>query len=307
MGIVAAAIGCLLLGGTAVLNDLNDYRRHSEGAAALGRFSVLLDAVNAISAERGPANSAMGATDDEAALRRAELDAKRATTDAAVNRMETVFGPFLVDEECSSALAMLHAELANGRRKVDFAADTPFAERGTRDVGYGILAMFVAADAATALRDLVSGHLMAEAPTLAGELMLANSASTLRDLEGRLGSYVVMALVAPPERDPIYLQHMRATEGVIGSLWSTSVSLADKLLPDPEIAELVQAVRRDFFDGAMPMALDVAEKHTPDNSLSPAKLTADYVPGMQSSELLRTAVVEHSIVAMDRTEMHWAG
>lgn len=91
MGIAAAAIGCLLLGGTAVLNNLNDYRRHSHGALELERFSVLLEAVNAISAERGPANSAMGATDEEAAARRAELAAKRAETDAAVSRMEAVF------------------------------------------------------------------------------------------------------------------------------------------------------------------------------------------------------------------------
>lgn len=301
MGIAAAAIGCLLLGGTAVLNNLSDYQRHKNGATELERFSVLLEAVNAISSERGPANSAMGATDEEAAVRRADLAAKRAETDAAVARMEAVFKDTLTDEECSAAHERLHSDLANGRQKVDYAADTTFAERDAREIGRGILAMFTAADAATALRDLVSGHIMAETPSLAGELMLANSASTLRDQEGRLGSFVVMALVAPPERDPIYLQRMQATDGIIRSLWSTSVSLADKLLPDPEITSLVQAVQSDFFDNALVLALDAAEIHTADNSLSPAELTANYVPGMRSSELLRTAVVTHSVAAMNRS------
>lgn len=301
MGIVAAAIGCLLLGGTAVLSNLNDYRRHSMGAVELQRFSALLEAMNAISAERGPANIAMSATDEEAAVRREELDAKRAETDAAVSRMEVVFQGTLSDDECGAAHARLHSELANGRRKVDFAANTPYAERDPREIAQGMMAMFAAADAATKLRDLVSGHIMIDTPSLAGELMLANSASTMRDQEGRLGSFVVMALVAPQERDAIYLQRMRATNGVIRSLWSTSVGLADKLLPDSEITGLVQAVQRDFFDGALIVALDAAENHSANNSLAPATLAAEYVPGMRSSELLRTAVIEHAVAAMNLT------
>jgi diguanylate cyclase (GGDEF)-like protein len=301
MGIVAAAIGCLLLGGTAVLNNLNEYQRQSHGAYELERFSALLEAVNAISSERGPANSAMAATDDRAAASRAELIAKRAETDGAVSRMEEVFKDTLGDEECSIAFERLHADLENGRQKVDIAANTPFSERDPREIGRGIMAMFAAADAATTLRDLVSGHIMVETPSLAGELMLANSASTLRDQEGRLGSFVVMALVAPRERDPMYLQRMQATDGIIRSLWSTSVSLADKLLPEPEITNLVQAVQRDFFDGALLLALDAAENHTADNSLSPAALTAEFVPGLRSSELLRTAVVRHAVAAMNRS------
>ncbi|WP_156385675.1 sensor domain-containing diguanylate cyclase [Devosia sp. Root685] len=300
MGIAAAAIGCLLLGGAAVLSNFNDYQRHSHGAYELERFSALLEAVNAISAERGPANSAMAATDAEAAARHAELATKRAETDAAIYNMEAVFKDTIAGQECDAAHARLQSELANGRRKVDFAASSPFAERDPRAIGRGMLAMFAAADAATKLRDLVSGHIIAETPGLAGELMLANSASTLRDQEGRLGSFVVMALVAPPERDPMYLQRMQAAEGIIRSLWSTSVSLADNLLPDPEITGLVAAVQRDFFDGALLLALDAAENHAEDNSLSPAVLTAEYVPGMRSSELLRTAVIRHAVAAMDR-------
>lgn len=301
MGIAAAAVGCVLLGGTAVLNNLHDYRRHSHGALELARYSALLDAVNAISAERGPANSAMGATDEEASALRNELAAKRAQTDAAVNRVEAIFADTLADAERSAAHARLHSDLANGRRKVDLVADTAFTERNPGEVANGIMAMFAAADAATKLRDLISGHLMVEMPDLAGELMLANSASTLRDQEGRLGSFVIMALVAPPERDPVYLQRMQATEGIIRSLWATGVSQADKLLPEAEITGLVQAVQRDFFDGALVVALDAAKNHVADNSLSPAALTANYVPGMHSSELLRAAVVTHAVGAMNRS------
>lgn len=300
MGIAAAALGSVVLGGNSVLSNLADYQRQNQAATKLEHFSVLLDAANAIAAERGPANSAMGATDAEAAERRAALLAKRAETDTAVSRMEAVFAGYLLDEDCSAALSLLHTELEKGRRRVDMAANASFAERDPRDIAQGIMAMFTAADASTTLRDRVSGHILFDAPTLAGPLMLANGAGTLRDQEGRLGSYVVMALVAPPERDPIYLQRMRATEGVIRSLWSTSVGMAGNLLPDPEIIALVQAVERDFFGEALVLALEAADNNAPDNSLSPAELTAAYVPGMRSSELLRSAVMDHSRASLHR-------
>lgn len=298
MGVAAAALGCVLLGGSAVLSDYADYKRHSHGVVELERFTVLLDAANAVSAERGPANSAMTAKDADAALRRAELVAKRAETDAAISRIKTEFSTVLLDEDCKEAWGLLESELRNARQKVDFAASTAFAERDPRAIGMGILAMFSAADGASALRDRVSGRIIMETPTLAGEVMLANTTSALRDQEGRLGSYLVMALVAPPERDQIYLERMHVSEGVIESLWSTSVSLADKLLPDPKITELIAAVQRDYFDGVLVMARDAAEQNAHDNSLSVVDLTANYVPGLRSSELLRTAVVEHSVASL---------
>ncbi|RYE73932.1 MAG: hypothetical protein EOO80_18270, partial [Oxalobacteraceae bacterium] len=297
----------MLLGGAAVFSNFTDYQRHNHGVAELERFIVLLDAANAVSAERGPANSAMTATDEDAALRRTELIAKRAETDAALSRVETEFSALLLDEDCSAAWAMLQSELRNGRQKVDLAANTAFAQRDPRAIGTGILAMFAAADGASALRDQVSGHIILETPNLAGEVMLANSTSAMRDQEGRLGSYLVMALVAPPERDPIYLQRMQTSEGVIRTLWSTSVGMADELLPDPKISELIQAVLRDYFDGVLVLARNAAEKNVHDNSLSTAELTASYLPGLRSSELLRTAVVEYSVAALHRNAQRALG
>jgi len=300
LGVAAAAIGCLLLGGASVFSNYNDHQRHSNGVAELQGFAILLEAANAVSTERGPANSAMGAPDSEFQQRHADLVAKRAGTDASLAQMKATFADVLETDDGRLAMERLDAALAEGRRAVDRAANTPFGTRVAQDIGEGIMAMFAAADTASALRDLVSGHIIRETPQLAGELMLANATSALRDQEGRLGSYIVAALVAPPERDHVYLEHMRATEGVIRSLWSTSVSMGDKLLPDPEIAELIQAVHRDFFENALPMALTAAANHTAGNSLSAAQLTADYVPLMHSSELLRAAVVEHSVAILER-------
>jgi diguanylate cyclase (GGDEF)-like protein len=298
LGVLAAAIGCILLGGSAILHNFGDYKVHVDAAYQLERFSIVLDASNAISAERGPANSAMAATDADATERRKILEQSRIATDEAIARMAALFET--ADPETRTALDLLADRLENGREKVDLAANLPAAEREPRAIERAILSMFSAADSATALRERIGGQMMADLPNLAGEILLANAAASLREQEGRLGSYVVMALVAPADRDRVFLQRVRGTEGVVWSLWNTTVSMADKLLPGIEIAELVQAVRRDYFEGVLVSAIEDADKHTANNSLSPVDFTAKYVPGMRSSELLRSAVVQHGLASLAR-------
>lgn len=290
----------MLLGSTIVLSNLTDYQRHNHGAIELERFTVLLEAANAVSAERGPANSAMSATHAETETRRIELANKRDLTDAALRRMETAFSSVLDTEICSNLLARLHSELANGRQKVDLAVNAPAADRDPRSIARGALAMFAAADAAAALRDQVSGQIILETPHLAGEVMLANNASALREHEGRLGSYLVMALVAPVERDAMYLQRMQSSEDIIRSLWSTSVGMADRLVPDAGITASIEAVQRDYFNDALPMAIDVARQHAANNSLSVYAFTTEYVQALRSSELLLSAILEQSVATLDR-------
>lgn len=66
---VITAIACLVLGGTSVVANYADYQRYKAGGEQFTRYASALAAAIAISAERGPANSLMGAADD----RRIEL------------------------------------------------------------------------------------------------------------------------------------------------------------------------------------------------------------------------------------------
>ncbi|KKB79972.1 hypothetical protein VW35_05775 [Devosia soli] len=181
LGIAAAAIGCILLGGASILGNFADHQRHRQGIAELERFVVLLDAVNAVSAERGPSNSAMGASDAEASELRAALETKRAQTNLALDAVALRFDGDLERNDGVNALTVLRESLAAGRAKVDIAIMTPSENRQALIIGEAIMAMFAAADRAGELRDLIGGHIIEETPQLAGEVFLANSASAVRD------------------------------------------------------------------------------------------------------------------------------
>lgn len=291
MGIAAAAVGCLLLGGSVICSSVNNYQARSQAVVQLENFSLLLDAANAISAERGPANSAMSS--DDPALLQPLLDL-RARVDNSIATIETAFDDLLKDEDCGSAFSRVLEALEHARRLVDATIAIPLAERRPERVSAAIMSMFAAADRSAELRDRITAHILNATPALAGEIMMANSASLLRDQEGRLGSYLVMALISPSDEDDAYMEGIRTTHGIISSIWNTNISLADNLLIDTPVVELVAAVQKDYFETALPWALTVAAA-LPARKVTAVEFTASYVEAMRSSELLRGVIVEQSI------------
>jgi diguanylate cyclase (GGDEF)-like protein len=291
MGIAAAAVGCLLLGGSVIYSSVNNYQARSQAVVQLENFSLLLDAANAISAERGPANSALSS--DDPALLQPLLDL-RARVDNSIATIETAFDDLLKDEECGTAFVRVLEALEHGRNLVDATIAIPLAERRPERVAAAIMSMFAAADRSAELRDRITAHILHASPALAGEIMLANSASSLRDQEGRFGSYLVMALISPSDVDDAYLEGLRTTHGIISSIWNTNISLADNVLVDTPVVELVAAVQKDYFETALPWALAVASG-LPARQVTAVEFTASYVEAMRSSERLRGAIVEQSI------------
>ena len=290
LGILAAAIGCMLLGGAAVLSNLAEHQRHSLGAEELQRFVLLLDGVNAVTAERVPSNAAIGADALNSIVPMSALSAERARTDAALASMEKAFAQDIGPD----AFRLLRDQLAIGRKAVDAVTSTPFAERTPAQIAEAAMSMFTAADRAADIRGAVSSHILRHAPQLAGEIMLANSASALREYEGRLGYYVVLALISPAAQDPRYIHLMRQSEAIVRSLWNTGLSTADALLADSEIEKLVDAVQADYFEGSLLAAHRAIRDHAADNSLPVKEFAAQYAPGTFSSDLLRLHIVDYS-------------
>ncbi|KKB79973.1 hypothetical protein VW35_05780 [Devosia soli] len=96
------------------------------------------------------------------------------------------------------------------------------------------------------------------------------------------------------------MARMRSAEGILRTLWSNSVGMADKLLPNPEITALLADVRRDFFENGLALLHWAVDEHGAKNSLSASDLAAEFVPYLQSSEQLRTAIVTQSIRTLER-------
>lgn len=300
LGFGVAAIGCLTLGGAATVNSARDYLRYAHGTDELAFFVTVLDAANAISAERGPANATMGAQPDEQAASFANLAQKREITDRSLSAVDA--GTQIHSAEphqepgltLDTDLAAIRNSLADARAEVDRVARQLPEERAPGAVPHAINAMFGVADQAATLRSLVASHIFKDTPEAAGGIILASDASALREYEGRLGSYVVMMLTSPPDADPEYLSQAQQTRTVLHNIWSTGLSGAASLFDDESLRELARKVDEDFFDGAMPMAMDVATWQGFSNTMTAAEFTDRYVPGMASSEVLRNHIIEHA-------------
>lgn len=291
-----AAVGCIILGGAAILTNMADYDRFSHGATELGRFVTVLEVANAVSAERGPANSAMAAEPNQIDGTRRLLARKRAETNAALSRMEAaLIGSAARDPKELASLTSLRLTLQTGRDKVDAVIDTPASLRETKQLPHAILAMFRAADSAALVRNRIGGRIVAETPELAGEIMLASSASELREQAGRLGSYVVMILTAPPDEDGEYRPLLDQTNAIIQNLWSNGLGNLGQFTDSAGMQFLIKTVENEFINRAAPRAMATATILGPQNGMTAGAFTAIYVPGMASLEHLRTELVRNSL------------
>jgi diguanylate cyclase (GGDEF)-like protein len=294
------AFGCLLLGGAAILSNYNDFQRFGHGAEEMRVFVLVLDSANAISAERGPANVAMAAKPSELDEALVALEQSRAKTDDAIAVMIEALTLHHVDDQARlTAITEVLESLNTGRMAVDKVVAVPLEARTTLHVPLAIMAMFRAADSAADLRNEVSGHLVPTTPQIAGEVLLASSASALREQAGRLGSYVVMTLVAPRDEDANYALLMDKTSAIILNIWESGLNNAALFSGNDTIASLVERVEAEYLDDAMPMAIATAHIMGPTNGMSGGSFTEVYVPGMASLESLRNELVELSLTMLE--------
>ena len=124
VGAAIAAVACLTLAGTSISSSMTDYRRSQLGGKEFARFQAVLMAATSISAERGPANSLMGATDAQKPAFAAALAAKRAETDAFIERVDaelaTLAGENLVE------LGIANAAVVTGPLPAGYPSEGPY-------------------------------------------------------------------------------------------------------------------------------------------------------------------------------------
>lgn len=298
LGAAIVAVSGLLLGGSVLLANLNDYARFDTGVAQLTQFKLVLDVANAVSAERGPANSAIGADTATMPGLVAALVVKRAFVDAEIARLAGSIASAKGTQDGSDAgLKSLRVALAVGRAAVDRLIATPLALRSGPAVTRSIETMFSAADTAALLRSNVGDGIVFGTPQVATEIILSTAASEIRELEGRLGSYVVMMLASNTGWDVPLLAKLRAIETRLYHLRDLLRAYAGPYLATDAINETLDTVDHDYFGNSLPYALQIGQLGDA-APLSAAEFTARYVPGMASSEDLRELIMEMSLARL---------
>lgn len=301
-----AVAGCLVLGGVLFAVSLNDYRRYSLGIQEFDRYRLALLAANHISAERGPANSLMGADEDKAAGFQKQLDEHRMQSDRSLDALEASYA---TDEtrfgKERQALARLREDLAAGRNAVDTVAALPLTERHGHQIATAIGKMFHSADTAIGMTDLLGEAIVSNHSQISTEIVMANTCSRLREHAGRFGSYVVMMLTAERADDPELSLMLANTAGRIDSLRELIASYGAAYLTDPAVADALRDVDQTYFRTSLPYAWGIALKALKQPGLMTAgEFTLNYVPGMRPVEGLRDVIIErlsaHIVAARDK-------
>lgn len=290
LGVAVAALCCVLLGGWILLTSLSDFRRFERGADEFRRFHATLNVANAISAERGPANSAMAAKPEEADAKVEALVLQRLQTDAYLSELTALFAEEVKsDPGLAEQMTALHIALRNGRLAVD--AVIADREHVADRISAAITRMFAAADAAMAVRDTIGRLAVRGTPQITTEIMLATTASDLREYEGRAGSYVVMILASGSSADVSHARNMGRSIERIKALHGLLATHADAYFDNPTIKHLATEVEQRYFVEGLNYLQSVVAVHGGDNSLNAADFTRTYVPMMASSEQLREAIM----------------
>lgn len=266
-----------------------DYARATESFHDLGIFRKVLNVGNLISAERGPANSALGTPTQDMGGALQTLKAFRAQVDGQLSELENLAKshPNLLSE---NALAAVRTQLAVAREVVDTTVKLPYDERVSNKTQDAIEAMFGAVDVMQPLINSVSLQIIEADPGLAGATMIGRQLFELRDLAGRLTSFLVPSIAS---RRPLTLDELKLmsrTTGKIDELWALSspyLAAESTLAPDVKKAEATY-----FNHGLSLVSTWVSQGTTGDYRTTTVEMTREIVPAFVPLERLRVGFIE---------------
>lgn len=295
-----AAAACLALGTLSLHSNLTDHLRYRHASAQLDRFHAALVAATSVSAERGPANSAMGGREEDRARLAAALAERRVVTDRYIAAIDRHIDGSPRSAQLVELARQLREELAAGRAAVDAVVARPADQRGGAPTRQAIEAMFAAGDAAAKLRDNLGRDAVLEAPELASDVIINTMTGALREETGRLGSYIVMKLTSDPAIHSRLDAAIGATHARIDILRNGLHNYGAAFLPGTGIEPAIAAVEDVYFRTALPYAERIAALRPSEARPDADQFTRAYVPGMRPVEELRDRVVTASRQTLDK-------
>ncbi|WP_414493192.1 diguanylate cyclase [Stenotrophomonas maltophilia] len=282
------------------------YSAAEDNLASLRQLRQTFDLANLVSAERGPANSLLGADPGDAkehARLALQLAVVRRRVDTALQQLDAVFtaDPGVVDEH--GMLAEAQRRLQSARAGVDRVAAQPRDARRVEDVERAISGMFAVVDrlhrlTSAQINVLVRADRESAIPAMQGQVLI-----DLREHGGRLASNVMAPVAVPGAWRDEQVRAALQTEGRLLELWRLAGSHESVFRSDPALSWHWDMARRQFFGESLPMIEQLIEDGR--RGLPPpwtaAEFTQRYVPTLQSLEALRDGYLSVSIARFERT------
>ncbi|XFC38074.1 diguanylate cyclase [Stenotrophomonas indicatrix] len=288
----------------ALVQGTQRYTEAEANLVSLQQLRQTFELANLVSAERGPANSLLGADSTDVQEQRrlaAQLAVARLRVDAATEHLQSVFqnDPRVVDE--TPRLHEAQRRLQTARAAVDRVAALPRGERSAEEVEHAINSMFAVYDRLQALTsvqisDLVAADREAAIPAMQGQILI-----DLREHGGRLASNVMVPLAVPGAWREPQVRAAQQTEGRLLELWRLAASHESVFRSEPTLSWHWDMARRQFFGQSLPMVEQLIEDGR--RGVSPpwtaAEFTTRYVPTLQSLEALRDGYLGVSIARFE--------
>lgn len=290
----------------ALVQGAQRYTAAEANLSSLRQLRQSFELANLASAERGPANSLLGAdprADAEHARLTAQLAVARTRVDTAMLKLETTFSadPGMSAEQ--GLLADAQRRLQSARAAVDRVAAQPRGTRQVQEVERAINSMFAVVDrlhllTSAQINRLVSADREAAIPAMQGQVLI-----DLREHGGRLASNVMGPVAVPGAWRDEQVRAALQTEGRLLELWRLAGSHESVFRSDPALSWHWDMARRQFFGESLPMVeqlIDDGRRGLPP-PWTAAEFTQRYVPTLQSLEALRDGYLSVSIARFEGT------
>ncbi|MEH3085494.1 MAG: GGDEF domain-containing protein [Xylophilus ampelinus] len=275
-----------------------DYRDSQMRLQALGTFRAALDLGQAVSAERGPANSAMGEPSGDDAAVQARLREFRDRSDARYDQLRAAIDrePWRDRAGWLAQLERSRLQLGLVRTQVDRIAAQPPAARDPLAVAGTVDHAFRIVDGLQPMITVTGTRLTALAPATSGNVILARVLFDAREYGGRLGSLVMPSVVT---RTPLPAGSQAALEQMRGRLGALQEVILHGDLADldgnefvDESHQVASGTVRSMQEGAriMDRLLEqgAGTGHYP---LTARTLTDAYVPTLRPLEEARSGLL----------------
>jgi diguanylate cyclase (GGDEF)-like protein len=272
----------ILLAAGLVVHQWQAYAAAEAATRAFEQFRATLQAMEKVSAERGPTNGALGADAKAAVAARSRMMSARAESDRRIANLLAQLDPHECND-CAAAresVETARARLASARKEVDAVVDLPKERRDQLAISNAVRQMidvipWVGSSVISSASAVVRGD-----PDAVNCLGIARLSADLREQAGQLGSGFTTALSA---NRPLTSAELLALERTRGRIDALRELIGARVGNHPAlITHAFENINTQYFGTgtAYLRGIQEAAMRPGGAGVSPAELAASYVPTM---------------------------
>jgi len=297
------------LAGWLLTFDLRSYAAAADALNALQRFRTSLLVAEAISAERGPMNSMLGAELSPTPVHdQSALIAARARSDEQLQQLQVLLSRQHC-EECGAHIGLIQhvrADLVVSRQRADLLIGLPREQRTPEELADSVDGMVALIPELLPMVSDYGADVIEREPGTLDEVILARLAAELREYAGLLGSRFTVALATHRSLSVDELLLIERTRGRVDQL---DALIEGRELQSPTVAQAAfERMNRQYFGAGLNyVAATRAAASMPNGAiLTAGEFARHYVPLMHSITAFRDDVLDQAqgkVLAQRRTAL----